>query len=272
MTHQTETFEFVWDSRTVALEYQLIAGQRPDAPLIVFLHEGLGSLSLWKDFPGRLCSATGCRGLVYSRPGYGQSTPLDQSSFWGTDFMHRQAYEVLPELLAGLDVHPGQNRIWLFGHSDGASISLLYSAAYPEHVDGLVAVAPHIFVEDITIKSITQLVENYLPSGLNRKLATHHRDPDATFYGWSHVWLAQTFRDWSIESELQKINTPVCVIQGTDDEYGSQKQVLGINKQVKNLETHWITGCGHAPHRTHSQELLDYSITFIQQNCKRQSL
>ena len=255
-----------WDQRSIRLEYTFVGVDNPVAPLIVFLHEGLGSLRLWKDFPNRLCAATRCRGLVYSRPGYGQSTPYPTNEFWGTDFMHRQAYEVLPALLTKLGIDGSQDRIYLFGHSDGASIAMLYASRYADFVNGLIVVAPHIMVEAVTVNSIKRLKETYSTGEIKVKFAAHHIDVDATFSGWSQVWLDQVFRNWSIESELHKIQSPLLIVQGTKDEYGTVDQVSRIVQKLPNAEYFEIPGCGHAPHRTHPDVLLNCSTQFIQRN------
>ena len=252
-----------WDQRSIRLEYTFVGVDNPAAPLIVFLHEGLGSLRLWKDFPNRLCAATRCRGLVYSRPGYGQSTPFPANAFWGTDFMHRQAYEVLPELLTKLGIDGSRNRIYLFGHSDGASIAMLYASRYADIVNGLIVVAPHTMVEAVTVKSINRLKKVYGTGDMKIKFAAHHIDADATFSGWSQVWLDQAFRSWSIESELHKIQSPLLIVQGTKDEYGTVDQVSRIVQMLPNAEHMEIPGCGHAPHRTHPDVLLSCSTQFF---------
>lgn len=267
MNHPPEFLEIDWDSRTIAVEYRFISADVNDAPLIIFLHEGLGSLSLWKEFPNRLCRAIGYRGMVYSRPGYGRSTPFDRNADWGIDFMHRQAYEVLPTLLQRLNINPGKDKVWLFGHSDGASIALLYGAANPNTIQGIIAVAPHVMVEDITIDSIRHLERIYRTSKLSKKFAAHHASPDATFDGWCRIWLDHNFRKWSIEADLNAIKVPVLTVQGTDDEYGTAKQISTIGQYTKNTQAYWIKNCGHTPHRTHPDELLDCSATFIQKTC-----
>ncbi len=267
MKDQPEYLEINWDSRTVKLEYLLINADLNQAPLIVFLHEGLGSLSLWREFPTRLCQAVGYRGLVYSRPGYGRSTPFDHDTFWGIDFMHRQAYEVLPKLLTELNNEADNNGIVLLGHSDGASIALLYGAANPNQIKGMITVAPHILVEKITIDSIRALEKHYRTSDLPQKLATHHQNPNVTFDGWSRVWLDHRFHSWSIEAELNEIKAPVLIVQGTHDEYGTVKQINGIKKRISNTETYWIQECGHSPHRTHTDKLINCSVAFIRNNC-----
>lgn len=265
MKSQSDFMEIYWGGRPIKLEVSLLGKAGSDVPIIVFLHEGLGSVTSWKDFPNRLCSGLGYRGLVYSRPGYGQSTAFDRNASWGVDFMHRQAYEVLPMLLDKLQIDPVQNHLWLFGHSDGASIALLYANAFPNHVNGLIAVAPHIVVEDLTIKSIEQLEQAYSKGKFRQKLAAHHADPDSTFYGWSRVWLSREFRSWSIQALLSRIQAPILVIQGTRDEYGTYAQVAGIEEQLTNVEIIEIAGCGHSPHRTHSDTLLNCSMQFVKQ-------
>ncbi len=265
-TGQPDFIELNWNDRTVQIEYRFLGNADSDVPLIIFLHEGLGSLSQWRDFPSRLCKETECRGLVYSRPGYGHSTSFDGNEFWGTDFMHRQAYEVLPSFIAELNIDCANSRIWLFGHSDGASIALLYSAAFPDFVEGLIAVAPHIMVEEVTVKSIRRLKDTYHKNSFRKKFAAHHADPDSTFYGWTRVWLDPTFRSWSIESHLSDIRSPVLIIQGTDDEYGTINQVVGISSRLNNAMSVQIPDCGHAPHRTHPDALLTYSAQFMQKN------
>ena len=256
--------ELHWDRRSIKLEYAFVGVENPAAPLIVFLHEGLGSLRLWKDFPNRLCAATRCRGLVYSRPGYGQSTPYPANEFWGTDFMHRQAYDVMPALLTKLGIYGSRDRIYLFGHSDGASIAMLYASRYADFVNGLMVVAPHVMVEAVTVNSIKRLKKSYGTSEMKTKIAAYHIDANSTFNGWSQVWLDQAFRSWSIESELKKIQSPLLIVQGTKDEYGTVDQVSRIIQKLPNSEYVEIPGCGHAPHRTHPDVLLSRSTQFIQ--------
>ena len=261
-----------WDQRSIRLEYTFVGVDNPVAPLIVFLHEGLGSLRLWKDFPNRLCAATRCRGLVYSRPGYGQSTPYPANEFWGTDFMHRQAYEVLPALLTKLGIDGSRDPVFLFGYSDGASIAMLYASRYANFVNGLIVVAPHIVVEAVTVNSIKRLKKTYATGDLKIKFSDHHVDADTTFSGWSQVWLDQAFRSWSIESELHKIQSPLLIVQGTKDEYGTVDQVSRIIQKLPNSEYLEIPDCGHVPHRTHPDVLLNCSTQFIQTITTKRSI
>ena len=169
MTSAVEFIEVDVAGRRWRIEHQWIGRERVDEPLIVFLHEGLGSLSMWKDFPQQLCDEVGCRGLVYSRPGYGRSTPRAPDEHWGVDFMHQQAHEVLPALLEALGI--AQDPPWLFGHSDGASIALLFAARFPQRLSGLVLVAPHIMVEGVTIENIERARQAYLSTDLPEKTA-----------------------------------------------------------------------------------------------------
>jgi pimeloyl-ACP methyl ester carboxylesterase len=240
--------------RPLSIEYEW-AGSAPDgAPLVVFLHEGLGSVAMWRGFPAQLCDALGLRGLVYSRPGYGRSTPRPAHEHWTPDFMHRQAREVLPALLAQLHAPA---RYTLFGHSDGGSIALLHAAAFPDRVEGAVVLAPHLFVEDVGIASIRQAREAYLTTDLKQRLARYHDDADSAFWGWNDVWLAAAFRDWNIEPELEAIRCPLLAVQGVDDEYGTLEQVRAIARRVPHTELLELPQCGHSPHKDQPHAVID---------------
>ncbi|WP_374673446.1 alpha/beta fold hydrolase [Ideonella sp.] len=245
------------------IEYRWLAAERHDRPLMVFLHEGLGSVSLWRDFPQRLVDALGWRGLLYSRPGYGRSTPRAPGERWAPNFMHRQAHEVLPALLAALQVDTVAEPPWLFGHSDGGSIALLHAARFPGRVAGLVVLAPHILVEDVSMRSIAQAREAYRAGPLRERLARHHDDPDSAFWGWNDIWLDPAFRGWSITGELASIRCPVLAVQGRDDEYGSLEQVQGIARQVPGTEVLELPDCGHSPHRDQPGRLTDAVRHFL---------
>ena len=250
------TVEFVdiaWRERSVRIEHQWLAADRSAAPLLVFLHEGLGSVAMWKDFPQRLCDALGCRGLVYSRPGYGRSTPRPPDEVWDLDFMHRQAHELLPALLNTLGV---AEPIWLFGHSDGGSIALLHAAAYPDKVAGAVVMAPHIVVEDLSVASIEQAATAYAQGELRTRLAAYHDDPDSAVLGWSRAWLDPRFRDWSISHELSSIACPLFAVQGLDDVYGTLAQIRGIAERVPQTRLLELAHCGHSPHRDQPEALI----------------
>ena len=242
-----------WRGRPVRIEHRWIGPREGDAPLVVFLHEGLGSVAMWKDFPNRLCADAGVRGLVFSRPGYGRSTPRAEGETWDVDFMHRQAHEVLPAFFdaIGLDEKP-----WLFGHSDGGSIALLYASRFPERTQGLVLLAPHIFVEDVTVANIALARQAYATTDLRARLARYHDDVDSAFGGWNGIWLHPPFRDWNIEHELQGIRCPVLAIQGIDDEYGTLAQIRGIAARVPGTRLLEIPACGHSPHRDQPEQVI----------------
>ncbi len=242
---RSEPIELDWAGRTVAVEYRWTGSADPQAPVMVFLHEGLGSVALWKDFPDRLCERLGLRGLLYSRPGYGRSTPRAQDEHWAPDFMHRQARELLPALLQAL----GITQPWLFGHSDGGSIALLYAASFPQSPAGVIVVAPHLFVEDISIASIALARTAYLAQGLRERLARYHDDVDSAFFGWNDIWLSPAFRDWNIAQELATIRCPLLALQGENDEYGTLRQVTAIRDRLPGTTVVAIPACGHSPQR-----------------------
>jgi pimeloyl-ACP methyl ester carboxylesterase len=223
---------------------------------MVFLHEGLGSLSMWRDCPQRVCAATGFQGLVYSRPGYGQSSPRPADEQWAPDFMHRQADEVLPALLAALGVDAVARPIWLLGHSDGGSIALLFAAHFPEQVAGTVVMAPHIRVEGVSVASIEQARQAYLNTDLRQRLARHHADPDSAFWGWNGVWLSTAFRSWNITPELSTITCPLLAVQGLNDEYGTLEQIRGIARLVPHTQLLELPECGHSPHKDQPSAVL----------------
>jgi len=245
------------------IEYAWIAPQRRERPLLVFLHEGLGSLAMWRDWPAQVCAAGDFRGLVYSRPGYGQSTPRPAHERWRPDFMHVHALDVLPRLLAALASESDTARPWLVGHSDGGSIALILAARRPGAVAGVVAIAPHIFVEDVSIASIEKAREAYRTTDLPRRLVRYHADPDSAFYGWNDVWLAPQFRDWSIEAMLSRLHCPVLAIQGVDDEYGTLAQIEGIRERAPQAELVVLDGCGHSPHRDRADAMTQAIVGFV---------
>lgn len=252
----TEPRKSTVEVRGRRLEVQAFAGDRL-RPTLVFLHEGLGSVSLWRDFPAQVAEVTGCAVVVYSRYGYGASDPLEAS--FGVDYMHREALESLPELLAKL----GIVRPILVGHSDGASIALIYAGSN-DAVRGLALFAPHVFVEEISVKSIAEAAIAFELTELQEKLARHHADPRRTFYGWNDVWLHPEFRRWNIEAFLPRIACPVLVIQGHDDAYGTMAQVDAIAAQVKGpCEVVRLAECGHSPHRDQPERTLEAIAAFV---------
>lgn len=246
--------DIAWAGRPVRIEHQWIAAEDATAPLIVFLHEGLGSVGMWRDFPAWLCAATGCRGLVYSRPGYGRSTPRAPGEAWLNDFMHRQAHELLPALLAALGVDASP--YWLFGHSDGGSIALLHAARWPGRVAGTVVLAPHILVEDVSLASIAQARTAYETTDLRSRLAKYHDDPDSAFRGWNDIWLHPDFRAWTIADELATLSGPLLAVQGLDDEYGTLEQIRGIAARCPQARLLELPSCGHSPHRDQPQAVI----------------
>lgn len=253
----SETVELRWESRPVRIEHRHIDGPAA-APLLVFLHEGLGSLAMWKDFPDRLCAATGTRGLVYSRPGYGRSSPHDGPL--KPDFMHRQAQDLLPALLDALQI---TEPIVPFGHSDGGSIALLFAAAFPARVRAAVVMAPHIRVEPISIESIAQAREAWATTDLRQRLARYHDDVDGAFRGWNDIWLHPEFEAWTIEAELGAITAPLLAVQGLDDEYGTLEQIRGIARRVPGTRLLELPACGHSPHRDQPEAVIEAVGSFL---------
>ena len=249
--------DIAWRGRTVRHEYSWVGAATSAHPTVVFLHEGLGSVSLWRDFPQQFCQAHGLRGLVFSRHGYGRSTARPLSEPLPHDFMHQQAWEVLPALLAQL----GVERPWLFGHSDGASIALLHAARQP--VSGVIVMAPHILVEDIGVAAIRQAREAYVHGPLRARLARHHLDVDSAFWGWNDVWLDPAFRSWDIRGEVARIAAPLLAIQGEGDEYGTLEQVEGIARLLPAAELLVLPECGHSPHRDQTRQVIDAADRFI---------
>ncbi|MCP3724187.1 alpha/beta hydrolase [Paraburkholderia sp. CNPSo 3272] len=251
------------------IEYRWIGAAASDAPLAVFLHEGLGSIAMWREWPAALCERLGMRGLVYSRPGYGRSTPRAQGEKWPVDFMSAQARDVLPALLDALGVSATERaRMWLIGHSDGASIALLYAAAFPAALAGAVVIAPHVFVEDVSADSIGEAKVAYETTRLREKLARYHEDVDSAFYGWNDIWLDPAFRCWNIVGELASIRAPLLAVQALDDHYGTMAQVEAIGAAVPHARVHALTQGGHSPHRDAPQPLDDVIERFVSSPCK----
>jgi pimeloyl-ACP methyl ester carboxylesterase len=231
----------------------------PAQPAIVMLHEGVGSISLWRDLPRRLAERTGCAVVAYSRYGYGRSDVLREKR--EPDYMHHEGEVVLPALLAQL----GIERPVLFGHSDGASIALICAGVRPDAVRALVLEAPHVFVEELTLRSIAAAKEAYACADLPAKLARHHADPGATFYGWNDIWLDPRFRDWNIERYAARVRCPVLMIQGDADEYGTTAQLDAIAAAVPGAQTVLVAGAGHSPHRDAAGTVLESVAAFVAQ-------
>jgi len=253
------------DGRALRIEFRWIAPERTARPLVVFLHEGLGSVAMWRDFPARLCDALDFRGLVYSRPGYGRSTPREPDERWPVDFMHRQARAVLPALFAALDIDADADPPWLFGHSDGGSIALLYASRFPRALCGAIVLAPHIRVEVISIASIEAALEAYRSTDLRSRLTRFHNDVDSAFLGWNDIWLDPAFAAWNIEAELAAIRCPVLALQGLDDQYGTLEQIRGIARKVPHTRLVEIARCAHSPHRDQPDRVIDEARQFVAQ-------
>ena len=233
------------------LEFERIdAGQR-NSRTLVMLHEGLGSISLWKDFPQRLARATLSNVVVYSRHGYGKSAPVKEPR--AVSYMHHEALVVLPQLLDALEI---QNPI-LFGHSDGGSIALIYAGGSGRSLGGVVALAPHVFVEDLSVSSIAAAKVTYQTTNLREKLARHHDDVDGMFWGWNDIWLNPAFRPWNIEEYLPRITSPILAIQGLEDEYGTMEQIRRIEGGAPRVEALGLADCRHSPHRDQPQRVLE---------------
>ena len=235
------------------LEYRMLGPEPEEAPTIVMLHEGLGSAALWGDFPDKLQAATGAGVFAYSRAGYGASSPVRLPR--PLDYMHREALDVLPKLLAEI----GFRRGLLLGHSDGASIASIYAGGVADHrLEGLVLIAPHFVVEDVSVASIAEIRTTYETTDLREKLARWHKDVDNAFYGWNGAWLDPKFRSWDISDSLAYIRVPVALIQGEVDQYGTIRQVeIAREECYCPVEVTLIKGAGHSPHREAAGQTLD---------------
>lgn len=243
----------------VRLEYQWLGPQPSETPTLVFLHEGLGSVSLWRDFPEQLAQKTGCGALVYSRAGYGNSDPVALPR--PIRFMHDEA-DVLTEILQRCNIRD----VILVGHSDGASIALIHAGrSNTGRVRGLVLEAPHVFTEPAGLQSIARMADIYRTTDLKRRLERHHgANTEIAFWGWNQVWLHPEFSAWNIEGFLPTIRVPILIIQGEQDEYGTVRQVKAIQQQVLGpVEVLLIPECGHVPHREHRELVLSTMTNFV---------
>jgi pimeloyl-ACP methyl ester carboxylesterase len=244
--------------------------------LVVFLHEGLGSIALWRDFPQKLCDALGLRGLVFSRAGYGQSTPREAHVRWPADFMHQQAIDFLPAYLASLGIDTAANPPILFGHSDGASIALIYAATYPAQTRAVIALAPHSFVEGICIDAIkegriTYEADSANPKSMRSRLSRYHADVDSAFYGWCDAWLSVAFQSFDIRAMLGQITCPVLAVQGLGDSYGTMAQIEEIQslvtKTASPVELLKLPHCAHSPHIDQPAQVIAEAKAFIMRDC-----
>lgn len=234
------------------------AHPRPGVPAVVFLHEGLGSISMWRDFPQKVADATGCEAVVYSRYGYGRSTPR-RGEPNTPRYMHVQALEVLPALLDALELE----RPFLLGHSDGGSIALINAGGSLRPLSGIIVMAPHVLVEDVTLKGIRDALELAARSDLLQRLGRHHADAGAVFKAWHQIWLSLAFRSWNIEEYLPSIPCPVMALQGEDDEYGSFDQIDRIARQAKDVDRVKLADCRHSPHKDQTAAVIDAVTGFV---------
>ena len=239
------------------LEYRDFPATAEGRPTLLLLHEGLGSVSMWRHFPEKLAAATGCRLIVWSRAGYGGSEPYPEPRT--LRYMHREGEEMLPTLLEALNVE----RPILIGHSDGGSIALIFAGAFPEVPLGVAVMAPHEFVEAETLAGIRTARQVWDDTDWPHKLARYHRDAPRVFSDWNDCWLSPPFCDWNIEEYLPKIRCPVLAIQGEDDEYATMRQIEVIAEQVPGTELLKPPKCGHSPQRDQEALVLDALAAFV---------
>ncbi len=250
--HQPTSFV---EARGHRLEHVDIPPQTPDRPELLLLHEGLGSVSMWRDFPARLAERTGCRTIAYSRAGFGRSSPRAQP--FSPRFMHEEALEILPALREALGI---RNPV-LVGHSTGASMALIHAGA--AEVAGIVAIAPFAFVETSNLENIRKAKERY--ADMRNRLARHHDDVDGVFHGWSDLWLDPAFAGWNIDADLVRIRCPVLAVLGERDEYCTRAQLDRIAGEATHarVETLVLADCGHSPHRDQPEVILDAINRFL---------
>jgi pimeloyl-ACP methyl ester carboxylesterase len=267
----TQQENFIRESASFSAAGRRLAGEMTypgdvslgGSPHLVFLHEGLGSVGQWKDFPLSLCKRTKLPALVFDRWGYGKSEPCDKSGdVW---YLHEEALTSLPQVLAHFRIE----RSILVGHSDGGSIALMFAAVYPEKVCCLMTEAAHVFVEDVTLDGIREAVQVYENTDLKGRLAKYHGEKTGlVFKRWSETWLAPSFREWNIENYLPKVNCPVLAIQGNDDPYGTSAQVDAIVRQVSGPSSGLIIpDCGHIPHFQAREVVIQAMTDFIVASC-----
>jgi pimeloyl-ACP methyl ester carboxylesterase len=238
------------------LEFLSISGQS-SVGTIAMLHEGLGSVGMWKQFPTKLAELTGWSVVAYSRYGHGKSAQLQEPRT--VRYMHHEAEVVLPGFLN----HLGIERPVLLGHSDGGSIALIFAGTFPLRTRALILEAPHVFTEDIGLASIAKAGASYRTNRLQEKLSRYHDDADSTFWGWNRIWLDPEFRAWNIERYLSRIACPILILQGEQDEYGTVAQLEAIQRGTHDAEIVLLPKCGHAPHRDQEQQTLDSIVKFI---------
>ncbi len=260
---------FIWEDggsgflsiNGMKLEYACWGAQPSEKPMIVMLHEGLGCVDLWRNFPRQLAAATGFGVFAYSRAGYGQSDPVSLPR--PLSYMTREATDILPNVLN----HIGYKRGILLGHSDGASIAAIYTGSIEDHrVRGLVLIAPHFFAEPVGLQEIAKTKTSYEIGNLKSRMTKYHRDPDNAFYGWNDAWLDSDFEEWNVSEVIDYLRVPVLAIQGADDPYGTLAQVEEIEQRIYSpVDVEIISDCGHAPHL----EFADQTIAVVADFCDR---
>jgi pimeloyl-ACP methyl ester carboxylesterase len=240
------------------LEYRDIPATADGRPTLLLLHEGLGCVAMWRDFPARLAAATGCRVIVWSRAGYGGSQ--HDGEVRTVRYMHRQGEEALPALIAALHVE----RPVLIGHSDGGSIALIFAGAFPEVPLGVAVLAPHEFVEEVTVAAIRDARTAWETTDLPMRMTRYHHDQTArVFMDWNNIWLSPAFLDWNIEAYLGKIRCPVLAIQGEDDEYGTMRQIDVIAERISGTQLLKLANCGHSPQKDQAAAVLAALVAFV---------
>ncbi|HCT30556.1 MAG TPA: alpha/beta hydrolase [Bacteroidales bacterium] len=239
-------------------------GSNPNRPTIIFLHDSFGCIDLWRDFPEDLGTLTNCNVFIYDRQGYGKSCPFSKPNR-GKDYMEIEA-DILNEILEACQI----NKTILFGHSDGGTIALLAAAKYPEKILGIITEGAHVFVEDITLNGIREMVQAYHTTDQKTKLEKYHgNNTEALFWAWANTWTNDKYRDWSIENLLPSIKCPTLIIQGEYDEYGSLMQVDKIAEQVSGKATKLILpNLKHTPHKEAPELILEHTSKFINQLCE----
>ncbi len=230
-------------------------------PPLVFLHDALGSASQWKDFPERLCALTGRRGFLFDRQGSGGSSPLTEKRT--PRYLHDQALEVLPRVLDAA----GIEKAAFFGHSDGGTIALLFATAFPGRAEAVISESAHVFVDETTLKGIRSTVERYTKTDFRERLARYHREKtEALFAAWHETWLAEEFRNWNITGELRFLKSPVLVIQGEEDDFGTPEQATSIQYAVGGVcQTVFIPSCGHFPHHEKRESVVSTACEFLKE-------
>lgn len=253
--------------KPVPIEIQWHCHGKRDKPVLVFLHEGLGCVKLWKEFPARLSRLTQCNAFVYSRMGYGRSapTPLPRK----LNFMHTEALSLLPRILKAANI---RNYI-LVGHSDGGSIGLIHGGSpHAKGLVGIVTLAAHLFCEPVTLDSIEGAKQKYLTGDLKNRLAVYHgENTDTAFWGWNDVWLSPNFTHWNIEKYLKHIQVPVLALQGREDPYGSIAQLRAMKAGTKDCHPHMIDQCRHAPHHEQETKTMELMAQFMLKNIRVES-